>query len=110
MYRFQSGFRYIGLFSEKTDIQPIADTNEGSLTRNSTTRKHTRSQYVEQIFRFKRIIELVLLHFFLTNSLHLLITVIEKLKEDADCEIATTELRVSLMCPLGKMRMTTPCR
>lgn len=34
----------------------------------------------------------------------------EKLKEDADCEIATTMLRVSLMCPLGKMRMTTPCR
>ncbi|XP_055321252.1 E3 SUMO-protein ligase PIAS2 isoform X2 [Sitodiplosis mosellana] len=34
----------------------------------------------------------------------------EKLKEDADCDIATTELRVSLMCPLGKMRMTTPCR
>ncbi|XP_070508837.1 E3 SUMO-protein ligase PIAS3 [Chironomus tepperi] len=34
----------------------------------------------------------------------------EKLKEDADCEIATTMLRVSLICPLGKMRMTTPCR
>lgn len=34
----------------------------------------------------------------------------EKLKEDADCDIATTMLKVSLMCPLGKMRMTTPCR
>lgn len=34
----------------------------------------------------------------------------EKLNEDADCEIATTMLRVSLVCPLGKMRMTTPCR
>ncbi|KAG5667878.1 hypothetical protein PVAND_015844 [Polypedilum vanderplanki] len=34
----------------------------------------------------------------------------EKLNEDADCEIATTMLRVSLICPLGKMRMTTPCR
>ncbi|KAJ9591475.1 hypothetical protein L9F63_001961, partial [Diploptera punctata] len=34
----------------------------------------------------------------------------EKLNEDADCEIATTSLRVSLVCPLGKMRMTTPCR
>ncbi|GFG30941.1 hypothetical protein Cfor_04039 [Coptotermes formosanus] len=34
----------------------------------------------------------------------------EKLAEDADCEIATTSLRVSLVCPLGKMRMTTPCR
>ncbi|KAK0177680.1 hypothetical protein PV328_001709 [Microctonus aethiopoides] len=34
----------------------------------------------------------------------------EKLNEDADSEIATTSLRVSLACPLGKMRMTTPCR
>ncbi|XP_075215538.1 E3 SUMO-protein ligase Su(var)2-10 isoform X2 [Lycorma delicatula] len=34
----------------------------------------------------------------------------EKLNEDADSEIATTSLRVSLICPLGKMRMTTPCR
>ncbi|XP_065342228.1 E3 SUMO-protein ligase PIAS2 isoform X2 [Cloeon dipterum] len=34
----------------------------------------------------------------------------EKLQEDADCEIATTSLRVSLMCPLGKMRMCVPCR
>ncbi|GLH04161.1 Uncharacterized protein GBIM_09933 [Gryllus bimaculatus] len=34
----------------------------------------------------------------------------EKLQEDIDCEIATTSLRVSLMCPLGKMRMTTPCK
>ncbi|XP_055590365.1 E3 SUMO-protein ligase PIAS2 [Uranotaenia lowii] len=34
----------------------------------------------------------------------------EKLNEDADCEIATTMLKVSLVCPLGKMRMTTPCR
>nr|CAD7458333.1 unnamed protein product [Timema tahoe] len=34
----------------------------------------------------------------------------EKLSEDADSEIATTSLRVSLVCPLGKMRMVTPCR
>ncbi|GAB0090377.1 E3 SUMO-protein ligase PIAS2 [Sergentomyia squamirostris] len=34
----------------------------------------------------------------------------EKLKEDADCEIATTMLKVSLICPLGKMRMASPCR
>lgn len=34
----------------------------------------------------------------------------EKLREDADSEIATTLLKVSLNCPLGKMRMTTPCR
>ncbi|KAL0273915.1 UNVERIFIED_CONTAM: hypothetical protein PYX00_006479 [Menopon gallinae] len=34
----------------------------------------------------------------------------DKLNEDADSEIATTSLRVSLVCPLGKMRMVTPCR
>lgn len=34
----------------------------------------------------------------------------EKLSDDGDLEIATTCLRVSLMCPLGKMRMSTPCR
>lgn len=38
------------------------------------------------------------------------ISVKEKLNEDADSEIATTSLRVSLACPLGKMRMSTPCR
>lgn len=32
------------------------------------------------------------------------------MNEDADSEIATTSLRVSLACPLGKMRMSTPCR
>ncbi|KZS18611.1 E3 SUMO-protein ligase PIAS3 [Daphnia magna] len=30
--------------------------------------------------------------------------------EDADAEIATTSLKVSLVCPLGKMRMQLPCR
>ncbi|XP_069737417.1 E3 SUMO-protein ligase PIAS2-like isoform X4 [Phaenicophaeus curvirostris] len=34
----------------------------------------------------------------------------EKLTTDPDSEIATTSLRVSLMCPLGKMRLTIPCR
>ncbi|RZC37351.1 zf-MIZ and/or PINIT domain containing protein, partial [Asbolus verrucosus] len=34
----------------------------------------------------------------------------EKLKEDPDSEITTTSLKVSLICPLGKIRMTTPCR
>lgn len=43
-------------------------------------------------------------------TLFTIILVKEKLNEDADCEIATTMLRVSLICPLGKMRMTTPCR
>ena len=30
--------------------------------------------------------------------------IIEKLNDD-DCEVATTSLKVSLSCPLGKMRM-----
>ena len=34
----------------------------------------------------------------------------EKLEEDADCEIATTMLKVSLNCPLGRMKMSIPCR
>ncbi|CAH1796045.1 unnamed protein product, partial [Owenia fusiformis] len=34
----------------------------------------------------------------------------EKLAQDMDSEIATTSLRVSLNCPLGKMRMSTPGR
>lgn len=34
----------------------------------------------------------------------------DKLRADADCDIATTMLKVSLCCPLGKMRMTNPCR
>ncbi|NXI41041.1 PIAS2 ligase, partial [Galbula dea] len=34
----------------------------------------------------------------------------EKLTADPDSEVATTSLRVSLMCPLGKMRLTIPCR
>jgi len=34
----------------------------------------------------------------------------DKLCEDADSEIATTSLKVSLVCPLGKMKMQLPCR
>jgi hypothetical protein len=42
------------------------------------------------------------------SNLKFIFLVKEKLNEDADSEIATTMLRVSLICPLGKMRMTTP--
>ncbi|XP_077457535.1 E3 SUMO-protein ligase PIAS2 [Stigmatopora argus] len=34
----------------------------------------------------------------------------EKLTADPESEVATTSLRVSLLCPLGKMRLTVPCR
>merc|ERR1711982_17841 len=33
----------------------------------------------------------------------------KKLNDEGD-EIATTNLKVTVACPLGKMRMTTPCR
>ncbi|KAK3610264.1 hypothetical protein CHS0354_022327 [Potamilus streckersoni] len=34
----------------------------------------------------------------------------EKLAHNADSDVATTSLRVSLVCPLGKMRIQIPCR
>ncbi|KAI0228262.1 E3 SUMO-protein ligase PIAS2 [Lamellibrachia satsuma] len=34
----------------------------------------------------------------------------EKLAQDPDNEIATTSLRISLLCPLAKTRITKPCR
>ena len=36
--------------------------------------------------------------------------VIKDKLSDKDNEIATTSCKVTLACPLGKMRMTTPCR
>ncbi|CAH1253303.1 E3 SUMO-protein ligase PIAS3-like isoform X3 [Branchiostoma lanceolatum] len=44
------------------------------------------------------------------NADHSRAMIKEKLEHDPDSEIATTSLRVSLLCPLGKMRMTIPCR
>ncbi|XP_071845982.1 E3 SUMO-protein ligase PIAS2-like isoform X3 [Apostichopus japonicus] len=44
------------------------------------------------------------------NPDHSRASIKEKLAHDPDSEIATTSLRVSLMCPLGKMRMQLPCR
>lgn len=34
----------------------------------------------------------------------------DKLGKEVDFEIATTMLRVSLICPIGKIRMKIPCR
>uniref|UniRef100_A0A0A9Y6E8 E3 SUMO-protein ligase PIAS2 n=2 Tax=Lygus hesperus TaxID=30085 RepID=A0A0A9Y6E8_LYGHE len=36
--------------------------------------------------------------------------IIKEKLNDEDCDIATTSLRVSLICPLGKMKMVTPIR
>ncbi|MEE6510576.1 hypothetical protein FKM82_030509, partial [Ascaphus truei] len=46
----------------------------------------------------------------LTSAVLLQKLKMKKLTADPDSEIATTSLRVSLMCPLGKMRLTIPCR
>lgn len=45
----------------------------------------------------------------LFQSKHGIFSVQQKLRAD-DNEIATTHLRVHLVCPLGKMRMSNPCR
>ncbi|CAM6031494.1 unnamed protein product, partial [Sphagnum compactum] len=44
------------------------------------------------------------------NSDHTRAMIKEKLSHDPDSEIATMSLRGSLLCPLGKMRITIPCR
>ncbi|GAB6031238.1 hypothetical protein CHUAL_009049 [Chamberlinius hualienensis] len=44
------------------------------------------------------------------NADHTRALIKEKLTQEADSEIATTSLRVSLLCPLGKRRMQWPCR
>ncbi|XP_066917300.1 E3 SUMO-protein ligase PIAS2-like isoform X2 [Clytia hemisphaerica] len=41
---------------------------------------------------------------------HTLAFIKEKLKQDPDSEIALTSLKVSLCCPIGRTRMTMPCR
>ncbi|XP_070543376.1 E3 SUMO-protein ligase PIAS1-like isoform X2 [Ptychodera flava] len=44
------------------------------------------------------------------NADHSRAMIKEKLSQDPDSEIATTSLRVSLTCPLGKMRISISCR
>ncbi|NXW81848.1 PIAS3 ligase, partial [Alopecoenas beccarii] len=44
------------------------------------------------------------------NADHSRALIKEKLTADPDSEIATTSLRVSLTCPLGKTRLAVPCR
>lgn len=51
-----------------------------------------------------------LVNYHFSKYVHFYILVRDKLRADADCDIATTMLKVSLCCPLGKMRMTNPCR
>ncbi|XP_038646397.1 E3 SUMO-protein ligase PIAS2 isoform X5 [Scyliorhinus canicula] len=70
--------------------------------------------YSVSVFLVKQLTSAVLLQRLrnkgIRNSDHSRALIKEKLTADPDSEIATTSLRVSLMCPLGKMRLTVPCR
>uniref|UniRef100_T1JE32 Protein inhibitor of activated STAT n=1 Tax=Strigamia maritima TaxID=126957 RepID=T1JE32_STRMM len=70
--------------------------------------------YVVGIFLVRRLNSATLLQRLraqgVRNADHTRALIKEKLAHDADSEIATTSLRVSLLCPLGKMRMQFPCR
>jgi len=46
----------------------------------------------------------------LRNADHARALIKEQLAHDLDNEVATTSLKVSLCCPIGKTRMTLPCR
>eukprot|EP00795_Rhopilema_esculentum_P005897 gene5897-11232_t len=46
----------------------------------------------------------------LRNADHARALIKEQLAHDPDNEVATTSLKVSLCCPIGKTRMTMPCR
>lgn len=70
--------------------------------------------YSVSVFLVKQLTSAVLLQRLrnkgIRNPDHSRALIKEKLTADPDSEIATTSLRVSLMCPLGKMRLTIPCR
>ncbi|XP_041045240.1 E3 SUMO-protein ligase PIAS2 isoform X2 [Carcharodon carcharias] len=70
--------------------------------------------YSVSVFLVKQLTSAVLLQRLrnkgIRNSDHSRALIKEKLTADPDSEIATTSLRVSLMCPLGKMRLIVPCR
>ncbi|XP_017959134.1 E3 SUMO-protein ligase PIAS1 isoform X2 [Drosophila navojoa] len=74
---------------------------------------YTRS-YCLAVYLVKKLTSAQLLHRMKTKGVkpadYTRALIKEKLTEDADCEIATTMLKVSLNCPLGKMKMSLPCR
>ncbi|XP_071964420.1 E3 SUMO-protein ligase PIAS2-like [Antedon mediterranea] len=71
-------------------------------------------QYCVAVYLVKQLTSDILLQRLRSNGFrnadHTRALIKEKLSHDADSEIATTSLRVSLLCPLGKMRMQIPCR
>lgn len=100
VFRLQSTLRHFDLFSEKVVIRSTLKWNENK-SENSTIWRNASIKWVEIFSLFSPLSK------FFDDIIPL---VKEKLNEDADCEIATTTVNVSLVCPLGKMKMKTPCR
>ncbi|XP_074150813.1 E3 SUMO-protein ligase PIAS1 isoform X3 [Sminthopsis crassicaudata] len=103
--------------------RPSRPINITSLVRLSTTVPNTivvswtaeiGRNYSMAVYLVKQLSSTVLLQRLrakgIRNPDHSRALIKEKLTADPDSEIATTSLRVSLLCPLGKMRLTIPCR
>uniref|UniRef100_A0A8C4VS82 Protein inhibitor of activated STAT 1 n=1 Tax=Gopherus evgoodei TaxID=1825980 RepID=A0A8C4VS82_9SAUR len=103
--------------------RPSRPINITSLVRLSTTVPNTivvswtaeiGRNYSMAVYLVKQLSSTVLLQRLrakgIRNPDHSKALIKEKLTADPDSEIATTSLRVSLLCPLGKMRLTIPCR
>lgn len=103
--------------------RPSRPINITSLVRLSTTVPNTivvswtaeiGRTYSMAVYLVKQLSSTVLLQRLrakgIRNPDHSRALIKEKLTADPDSEIATTSLRVSLLCPLGKMRLTIPCR
>ncbi|XP_012935664.1 E3 SUMO-protein ligase PIAS2 isoform X3 [Aplysia californica] len=95
-----------------TSLCRLSPTVSNAITVSWAT-DFTRS-FCMSIYLVKKLSSDILLHrlkqFGNRHSDHTKALIKEKLSQDPDSEIATTSLRVSLMCPLGKMRMQIPCR
>ncbi|KAJ6662935.1 hypothetical protein lerEdw1_011139 [Lerista edwardsae] len=103
--------------------RPSRPINITSLVRLSTTVPNTivvswtaeiGRNYSMAVYLVKQLSSSVLLQRLrakgIRNPDHSRALIKEKLTADPDSEIATTSLRVSLLCPLGKMRLAIPCR
>ncbi|XP_060611363.2 E3 SUMO-protein ligase PIAS1 [Anolis sagrei] len=103
--------------------RPSRPINITSLVRLSTTVPNTivvswtaeiGRTYSMAVYLVKQLSSTVLLQRLrakgIRNPDHSRALIKEKLTADPDSEIATTSLRVSLLCPLGKMRLAIPCR
>ncbi|KAL8197393.1 UNVERIFIED_CONTAM: E3 SUMO-protein ligase pias1 [Gekko kuhli] len=103
--------------------RPSRPINITSLVRLSTTVPNTiivswtaeiGRNYSMAVYLVKQLSSTVLLQRLrakgIRNPDHSRALIKEKLTADPDSEIATTSLRVSLLCPLGKMRLAIPCR